>query len=68
MDCRVKPGNDEGGPHPKFQFLEEVIVLSSMMVKAGKFPASTRRIASMRRSDSLYTNAYFAILIRPTTR
>jgi hypothetical protein len=54
MDCRVKPGNDEGRPSPQIQFLEEVIALSSMMVKAGKFSTSTRRIASMPRSDSLY--------------
>jgi hypothetical protein len=48
--------------------LEEVITLSSMMMMAGKSSTSLRLIASMPRSDSLYTNAYFAILIRLTTR
>jgi hypothetical protein len=36
MDCRVKPGNDEDGPSPQIHFDEEVMALSSMMVKAGE--------------------------------
>jgi hypothetical protein len=36
MDCRVKPGNDEGGPSPQIQFLEKVIALAADDAKAGE--------------------------------
>jgi hypothetical protein len=54
MDCRVKPGNDEGGPSPQIQFLEKVIALAADDAKRGKSSTAVRRIASMPSLDSLY--------------